>query len=180
MDEANVGKGSFEPGWRLVESVGGEHFLADNGRFRVFVDSSLHLHPDEQPFHVGDNVRVKFPKCKKVFAPGQYVAFGDVYWRYVPGDCVRIYFRIRQEGAPELVRQLTMRLNRNLIPFRIKVLANPALYSWRRDTSVLYFRPIDFARARAVVKEAYPCFADWTERPHRALKQQTLAAWIAG
>jgi hypothetical protein len=52
-------------------------------------------------------------------------------------ELLRFYWNIKAEGGVKLVRLLTRSLNRFQLPFRLKILNNPATYI-RADAAVLY------------------------------------------
>lgn len=127
----------------------------ERGGIVLLVNRGNHLREDDRASDKDDVVSIKFPKGWKHFGPGQYCAFSNITWEYVPGDCLRFYFRLDPDAAPALVRRLTSDLNERHLPFRLKVVSNPALYEWCRDGAVLYVRPNDYEEVSKIVRSAY-------------------------
>jgi hypothetical protein len=161
LDAANQSSGFFEPGWRVVEADGVDGLAVTNGNLTLWINRQQHLSDEDRQCSAGDEVSVRFPKAWRTVGPGQYRVVSDQYWHYEPGNCVRVYFRLNPMGAPALVKEVSDGLNRQEIAFRLKILSNPSLYLWRRDSAVLYVRPEDFESVSMVLREGLPRLEQW-------------------
>ena len=68
---------------------------------------------------------------------------------------VRIYWNLTATGALSLVERVTISLNEKAIPFRLKVVKDPAQFT-RCDSSVLYFRKSDYGKVHEAISVIYP------------------------
>jgi hypothetical protein len=82
-------------------------------------------------------------------SPGFWFAVSDA-----PSDGVgvRVYWNVTSAGGPALVKALTTRLNREGVPFRLKVADHPFRFE-RRDAAVLYLTDDTFHTVRATIVE---------------------------
>jgi hypothetical protein len=86
---------------------------------------------------VGDLVSVRMPNEAPRLFPGYYMAFSDVGLDPVMTPVLdRFYLNVEPDGAADCVAVVTTRLNRARLPFRLKVLDDPAHFD-RCDTAVL-------------------------------------------
>jgi hypothetical protein len=136
LSQANMGRGSWEPGW-TVERLRGEEAVVANARLRarVPVDDCRGQSGAVRP---GSAVSVRLPKELPERSPGFYTVVSDA-----PADLgssasvMRVYWNIAGAGAPDLVGKLTSRLNAEGVPFRLKVADHPFRFT-RCDAAVLY------------------------------------------
>lgn len=88
-------------------------------------------------------------------APGFYTALGDRALRLDGADpVVRSYWHLTPDGAAAFVGSATTRLNAGGIPFRLKVLRDPSLYT-RCDAGVVYTRKSDYGAVSRVLADVY-------------------------
>ena len=102
---------------------------------------------------LGRLCRVRVAKEIRGLIPGYYMAIGD-------GDAddrgdpeepmVRLYWHLTAGVAAAYIAATTRHLNTSGVPFRTKVLNDPALYN-RADAGVLYFGRRHFSRVRQAV-----------------------------
>lgn len=151
---ANTGAGSREPGWRVVEAAGQQLVVERNGL-------SLWIGPDEIVEQSGEgpvagaHVHVRLPNELRKLSPGFYMALGDAgFETEQPTPIVRFYWHLASEAAPRLVHALTARLNTARLPFRAKVVNDPARYT-RCDAGVLYVHRRDYDAVAPLVRAAY-------------------------
>jgi hypothetical protein len=71
----------------------------------------------------------------------------------------RVYWNLRPAGASAFVAAATHHLNRKLVGFRLKVLANPRLFERRLDTAVIYL-DLRTEGAQGALAEVYCEVAD--------------------
>jgi HopA1 effector protein family len=145
LSAANAGSRSREPGWIVDRrDADGRIVVRRNGL-------SLWARPEEVvgPADPEAEVSIRLPKELLRLSPGFYLALGEE--EFQPDEpVVRVYWHLRREGAPRLVRELTAPLNAGGLPFRLKVLKDPNAYS-RCDAGVLYVRSRDFRRVAPLV-----------------------------
>jgi hypothetical protein len=85
-------------------------------------------------------------------SPGFYLALGNEGLAFEPGRIlVRFYWNLRAEDAPTLIRGATELLNDDHIPFRLKVVNDPARYD-RCDAGVLYVQRTDYEQVLPAVR----------------------------
>ena len=152
LSAANIGTGTWEPDWRIGETDG-------DGRIAVTKDDlTLWVGPDglracDGRVALGRLCRVRVAKEIRGLIPGYYMAIGD-------GDAddrgdpeepmVRLYWHLTAGVAAAYIAATTRHLNTSGVPFRTKVLNDPALYN-RADAGVLYFGRRHFSRVRQAV-----------------------------
>ena len=138
LTRANCGRGCWDPGWSLAAGAREPSVRRDGLELRLG-DVEWRSAPGAAP----DGVEVRLPKELPGILPGYYLALGDVPLRSgheAPG--VRVYWNVTAPAAIRLVLQLTRVLNRERIPFRLKVLTD--LICFRRcDSAVLYLHAGD-------------------------------------
>ncbi len=132
LSRANHGTGSREAGWRVVGTEG-------DGRIVVRRHGlSLWMGPHEVHGETatGSEVSVKMPSELLRLSPGFYMALGN---EELNGEepVVRHYWHLSSSGGAALVAAGTRLLNDAGLPFRLKVLIDPGLYT-RCDAGVLY------------------------------------------
>jgi hypothetical protein len=143
MSRANRSRGGWESGWR-VERVDDGQVVVWSSRLRVRVP----VGDCDGPLRPGGAVRVRVPKELPAYSPGYWTVLGDAE---APASCgvdVRVYWNVTRGGAPALVGALTSRLNRERVPFRLKVADHPFRLE-RCDAAVLYLDGEVFGAIRA-------------------------------
>ncbi|HKI02259.1 MAG TPA: T3SS effector HopA1 family protein [Thermoanaerobaculia bacterium] len=158
LSAANQGTGTWEAGWRIVA---------------VEEDGSLAVARDEVTFWVppagvrtasgrhdaGDYCRVRVGKELRNLMPGFYVAIGNGETdRDRPRPLLRLYWHLTAEAAAPYMAAMTGALNGLGLPFRTKVLADPAAYR-RADAGVLYVERRFFGRIRPALREVHEALA---------------------
>jgi hypothetical protein len=151
LSRANAGRGSWEPGW-MVQRVDADELMAEGPQLRVRVPIADCRPHRPQP---GAEVAVRLPKELPRLSPGYWFAISDA-----PVDtlAVRVYWNVTSQGAPALVALLTAWLNRDGVPFRLKVADHPYRFA-RHDTAVLYLSGDAFRGLRAALAEAADALA---------------------
>ena len=151
MSQANSGHGSWEPGWK-VERLDSDDAVLATARLRARVplgDCRAHT----GPLRPGAGVDVRLPKELPELSPGFYTVVSDASAdRGSWASAVRVYWNIARSGAPALVRAVTSRLNREGMPFRLKVADHPFRLE-RCDAAVLYLEGEIFRELRAALRE---------------------------
>ena len=104
---------------------------------------------------VGTGVGLCLPKEFLNMSPGFYMALGDRELRHDDADpVVRFYWHLTPDGAAALVGSATTRLNEGRLPFRLKVLRDPSLYT-RCDAGVVYTRRRDYRSVSRILANVY-------------------------
>lgn len=149
LSAANTGNGAREGGWSVVNVAGDVITVARDG-LRVWVrreDTYAETEDIQSPAQLR---AVRFPKELLKLSPGFYLALGNE--GLAPGRAlVRLYWNLRAEDAPTFVKSATQLLNDDQMPFRLKVVNDPAHYD-RCDAGVLYFQRADYERVLPAVR----------------------------
>lgn len=146
LSGANGGRGSWEPGW-TVERVDGDVAVVSDGRLRTRVRPG----DCRGTVRVRAQVEVRLPKELPEVSPGYFTVLGETPGPGGPTSLVRVYWHVTQAGAAPLVATLTNRLNREQVPFQLKVANHPSRLR-RCDAAVLYVPgdAFDAATLRAI------------------------------
>ncbi len=151
LSMANMGTGAREGGWTVVNVAGDVVTVVRDG-LRVWVRREDTYAEAEDILSPAQLRAVRFPKELLKLSPGYYLALGNEGLAFEPGRVlVRIYWNLRAEDAPTLVKGATQLLNGDQIPFRLKVVNDPAHYD-RCDAGVLYVDRLDYERALPIVR----------------------------
>lgn len=152
MSRANTGRGSWEPGW-TIQRILGDVALAATSRLRARVPLD-DCRARDGAVAPGAAVSVRLPKELPSISPGFYTAVGDAPAPpAAEAGFVRAYWNVDRDGAPALVGALTSRLNRERVPFRLKVADHPLRLD-RCDAAVLYVRADGFGSLRGMLEDA--------------------------
>jgi hypothetical protein len=140
LSAANQTQTRWDAGWQ-VYAVGanGEVWVQKGERQRsAAAGEYLSAGAPGMPPQPGSSVQLFLQRESGVMQPGMYFIFSEI-----PTDVwdefklLRFYFHIEAAGVAALIRYITAQLNRYLIPFRMKALADPRAYD-RTDAAVLY------------------------------------------
>lgn len=162
LSEANTGRGSWEPGWK-VERLQGDEAVVATPRLRARLPTSdcTTLAGAVRP---GAAVSVRVPKELPALSPGFYTAVGEAVVEHLPSEAiVRVYWNVTRAVAPTLVRALTSTLDAEQVPFRLKVADHP-LRLQRCDAAVLYVPSEAFAVLRKTLSRLAGALT-WGLRP---------------
>ncbi len=134
LSAANQGQGVWQDHWEPLHDTGGDCVVARNG----IAVRAPRLNVARSGADGARTVRVKLPKEFLRLSPGFYVAVGDHdFAENAEARLWRFYWHLGPHGALQFVRTSTALLNREGIPFRAKVVADPSHYG-RHDSAVLY------------------------------------------
>jgi hypothetical protein len=153
LSEANTGKGYWDGGWRIGELTG-EYVKAQKDGLELTVPFEAWNSPDLTASDTDGSIRLRFPKEFLGLAPGFYLACGDNADTRVAGTIVRLYWNLQAAGAPLFVNAVTRGMNNAQVPFRLKVISDPALFT-RCDAGILYLTREDFLSFFHVVRSLY-------------------------
>jgi hypothetical protein len=133
LSRANSGSGGREAGWEIVREEGDDRFVV------LRHGLSLWVRPEEigdDGGEVGSAVSIKLPPELLRLSPGFYMALSNEALN-PEEDLVRHYWHLSSSGGTALVAAGTRALNKARLPFRLKVVIDPAGYV-RCDAGVLY------------------------------------------
>jgi HopA1 effector protein family len=178
LSAANGGAGCWEPGWRVVG-------VEEDGRVAVSRDAVTFwtgaegVRTTRGALCEGDFCRVRVAKELRHLLTGFYCAIGNGAGP-AGGDetdrLVRVYWHLTAAIAVDYMSAATTLLNRARIPFRTKVLSDPAAYG-RADAGVLYLERRHFAAARPAVAALQRRFAG-ALRPEVPMFTRALAPGV--
>jgi len=143
LSEANVGNGTWEPGWR-INNIGKEIIVEKDGL-------CLWTTPDffynvQKTKNLGDVGYLFLPKEFRFLNTGFYMALSDAPLDFE--SCyLKIYWNIQERGVPLLVNKITSSFNKLYIPFQLKVLNQRKNYP-RSDSAVLYINMTDLLKEK--------------------------------
>jgi hypothetical protein len=157
LSVSNSGRGCLEAGWEVVGAWAGE-IAVKRHRLTLWVTPDA-LKAETRDFHVGSKARLRMPKELRAISPGYYFALSDKADADEDSQPqLRLYWNLKPEGAPLLMKQTTERLNAAQCYFHLKVLNNPTSYS-RCDAGVLYFKRTDYPVIRDILALIYQTVA---------------------
>jgi hypothetical protein len=148
LSQANAGRGSWEGGW-TVARLDGDEAVVSGERLRMRIGRGDCRPRDAAP---GAPVNVRLPKELPSLAPGFFSVVSDARADPAHASTVRVYWNVSPAGAPDLVGALTRRLNRDGVPFGLKVADHPLRFE-RCDAAVLYLGIDDFRARREALRE---------------------------
>lgn len=138
--QANQTPDRWDPGWSIYQLGSDGRVSVQKGersRTALIGEYATNKAPGMPP-QVGDQVNLRVYPGSAELQPGFYFSFGstlsDQFDEYA---LLRFYFNVRAEGAAELLRTVTGRMNHYAIPYRYKTLTDAAAYT-RADAAVLY------------------------------------------
>ncbi len=166
MSQANTGRGSWEPGWK-VQRIDSELAVVASARLRARLPIG-DCRASSGAVRPGAAVSVRVPNELPELSPGFYTIVSDAPQPAPSGSAVRVYWNITRTGAPALVATLASRLNGEGLPFRLKV-ANHPYRLQRCDAAVLYLGADVFRASRATLTEAAATLAGRLGRQTPAL-----------
>jgi hypothetical protein len=140
LARANRGRDLWDPGWEVYRTgPGGQLFVSKGDRHRSALpgDYVAAAMPGAIP-QIGERVWLCAPRDSRTTQPGFYYLFGETLaGAWDDASLVRFYIHATADGVCGLIESLTGQLNRYLVPYRMKTLADPAHYG-RADGTVLY------------------------------------------
>lgn len=154
LSMANSGAGCYEDGWKVCAVEDGKIVVHKDG-LQVWAPAEDCFVPKGTPITQGMCLCVRFPKELLNISPGFYMVLGN---QRIPDDeaqvVVRFYWNLTAEGAVAFVKHTTALLNQALLPFRLKVLRDPALYT-RCDAAVVYVLKRDYNAVSELLASVY-------------------------
>lgn len=143
----------WSDGWKVWQAAQNGNVGVAYGEFQCWAPQSDVEAEQESLIAAGHRVRVRLPAERLKTFPGFYGIFGGK--DLVSGESVRFYWNLERDGAPILIRELSVSLAAAKLAYQLKVVSNPSGYS-RCDAGVLYIFQPDFSDAADSVRHAYP------------------------
>lgn len=137
LSKANSGTGAWQGGWLVQGFEPDGKVVVERHQVRFWCDSGA-CRAVNGLLQPGSEAAVRIPKEYREMVPGFYLALGEQGFVRDTTPTVRMYWNISPRGAEHLMSGLTRTLNREEIPFQLKILAEPLRFD-RCDTAVLYF-----------------------------------------
>jgi len=154
LSSANAGTGCRDGNWE-VRAIEENALLARKDGLDVWASKTDCLISPEASLEVGARIELRLPNESLYMLPGFYMALGDRELRHRETDpAVRIYWHLTPECAAAFVASATTRLNAGGVPFRLKVLRDPSLYT-RCDAAVIYARKRDYPSVSQILADIY-------------------------
>ena len=154
LSAANSGAGYWDSGWEVAAAADKELLLSRAG-LKLRATRENCLIPEGTLVEPGALVGLRLPKELLSISPGFYMAAGDCPLNQDESQTlVRLYWNLTPEGAVPFVRSATAALNRTSLPFRLKVVNDPARFT-RCDAGVIYILRNDYDRAQEIVEGVY-------------------------
>ncbi len=163
LSRANSGTGTWQGGW-VARSVDpdGQRIVERRGvQFRATPAECRGSAVFPGP---GEAVQVRLAKEYREMVPGFYLALGEADDVRDTVPIVRIYWNVTPRGAEHLVGVLTRALNRDGVPFQLKILGEPLRFD-RCDSAVLYLPREWIGRALGPLREVYTEVRRWLRAP---------------
>jgi hypothetical protein len=152
LSTANCSEGRWEEGW-VVSAVDQELLSLRRDGLTLQAGKSDPRVRHSGGYSEGARASVRMPKELFNISPGFYMALGNREpARGSP--MLRFYFDISPAAAVSLTREITSRLNRDGLAFRLKVLNDVGAFT-RCDCMVLYVARDDFSQVRIALEKLH-------------------------
>ncbi len=149
---ANQGKGSAETGWTARGFRVGRVVVERQG-LTLEVTPEACVPPISEPQASAVEISLRVPSARPNLSPGYFLVIGDA--PIIQGDgLVRLYWHLTPGGAARWLQSGTVALNARNLPFHLKVLHSPQLFT-RCDAGVLYLPKSAFLAARPALRDIY-------------------------
>ena len=149
---ANQGKGSVETGWTARGLRAGRVVVERQG-LTLEVAPEACVPPISEPLASAVQISLRVPSARPNLSPGYFLVIGDA--PIIQGDgLVRLYWHLTPGGAARWLQSATAALNARSLPFHLKVLYSPQLFT-RCDAGVLYLPQSAFVAARRTLRDIY-------------------------
>ena len=149
---ANQGKGSVETGWRASGVRAGRVVIERHG-LTLEVAPEACVPPISASLASAVQISLRVPSARPNLSPGYFLVVGDA--PISQGDSLlRLYWHVKAAGAARWLRSTTAALNARSLPFHLKVLHSPQLFT-RCDAGVLYLPQSAFGAAQPALRDIY-------------------------
>lgn len=154
LARANRGRDLWDPGWEVYRTgPGGQLFVRKGERHRAALPGEyVAMGMPGAVLRIGERVCLRAPRDSRTTQPGFYYLFGETLsGAWDDASLVRFYIHATADGVFGVIESLTEQLNRYLVPYRMKTLADPAHYG-RADGTVLYVARGSFQIAARILR----------------------------
>ena len=154
LSTANSGEGCWADGWEARTLRDDEIVVHNEGlELRARVEDCLT--PAGVSIAPGVPLSLRFPKEFLALSPGFYMALSNKeFSREDSQRLVRFYLNTTAKGAVQFMQSATSVLNKVHLPFKLKVLNDPARFT-RCDATVLYVRKSDYGQVVKILANIY-------------------------
>ena len=149
---ANQGKGSLETGWTARGFRAGRVVVERQG-LTLEVAPEACVPPISEPLAADVQISLRVPSARPNLSPGYFLVIGDAPVSQGDG-LIRLYWHLTPGGAARWLQSATTALNAVNLPFHLKVLHSPQLFT-RCDAGVLYLPQSEFVAARPALRDIY-------------------------
>jgi len=159
LSVANQAKSRWSGGWTIISIDASGRILAQQtDAVRLFWPGE-YVVPDlaASAPRVGASARVHVAAESLSAQPGFYFAFGEsLEDRRENTDIIRFYLSVSDNGVGHLLHDLTLKLNRFFVPYRLKCFIRRAQY-WRLDAVVLCVERRFYQISAELIPGIYDC-----------------------
>jgi hypothetical protein len=149
---ANQGKGSVETGW-TARGVRAGRVVVERQGLTLEVAPEACVPPISEPLASAGQISLRVPSVRPNLSPGYFLVIGDAPISR-DDDLVRLYWHLKPGGAARWLQSATAGLNALNLPFHLKVLHSPQLFT-RCDAGVLYLPRSAFGAAQPALRDIY-------------------------
>jgi Lanthionine synthetase C-like protein/HopA1 effector protein family len=149
---ANQGKGSVETGW-TARGVRAGRVVVERQGLTLEVAPEACVPPISEPLASAVQISLRVPSARPNLSPGYFLVIGDTPISRGDG-LVRLYWHLKPGGAARWLQSATAALNARNLPFHLKVLHSPQLFT-RCDAGVLYLPQSAFGAAQPALRHIY-------------------------
>jgi hypothetical protein len=149
---ANQGKGSVETGW-TARGVRAGRVVVERQGLTLEVPPEACVPPISEPLASAVEISLCVPSARPNLSPGYFLVIGDAPMSQGDG-LIRLYWHLKPGGAARWLQSATTALNARNLPFHLKVLHSPQLFT-RCDAGVLYLPRSAFGAAQPALKDIY-------------------------
>jgi len=154
LSAANSSRGYWEEGWE-VRAFEDDTIVVYREGLELWARMEDCLFPHGNTIAPKMQVSVRFPKDLLGISPGFYMMLSNKEFSYDSRQSlVRLYWNLKADGAAHFVQTVTSMLNQACLPFKLKVLNDPAQYT-RCDAGVLYINKSDYSIVAEIVRGIY-------------------------
>jgi hypothetical protein len=149
---ANQGKGSVETGW-TARGIRDGRVVVERKGLTLEVAPEACVPPISKPLASAVRISLRVPSARPNLSPGYFLVVGDAPMPQGEG-LIRLYWHLTPEGGARWLESATAALNAGNLPFHLKVLHSPQLFT-RCDAGVLYLPRSAFGAAQPALKDIY-------------------------
>ena len=135
---SNKSHGYFDENWK-IDSINKDKMLVSGSMGKFYIsfknDNEKYISEYKRP-KIGQDIKIHTSKEMFNISPGFYMVNGD---KSIDKDAqiLRFYWNIKPDGAIKLIHNITTILNKINLPFKLKIVNDPARFT-RCDSAVLY------------------------------------------